>query len=245
MRVMFSSRMGMRHVAAALMAALLAGCSSDKGASNDLRIELLGSLGQIREGIATIGDGPPPKIALSAEQVANLPQAVVQVNPEILGGSAFLGRIMSRSDSGSGTLEVWNSPQGEQATQITLRNGVLIGSRGFGRDVISADADVTIKAVRARGNSRGTRSYVISNGDVTSTEYEFSCQVTVAGEEEIIIAERVFKTDLLRERCVGGPDGTMVLNNAYWVQKSTNLIRKSRQWLGPQTGYFEILLVKN
>jgi len=116
---------------------------------------------------------------LTASQLAEIDQPVLQVNPEAFGGTDFLGLFSSRSDSDLGTVQVWQSTD---KARLFLRNGVVVGTRGIGGDIISADADVTIKSLAAGVGRSGIRTYVISDGDVTTTEYKFQCTLEPAGE---------------------------------------------------------------
>ncbi|WP_298858734.1 YjbF family lipoprotein [uncultured Sulfitobacter sp.] len=228
-----------RLVCVGLMGLVLVGCSSEQGTGTNTPKLVLDSLSQV---IAARRAGPPQKLELTAAQLAEIDQPLLQINPELLGGSSFLGRATTRRDSGLGTVEVWNSTDN---ARVFLRNGVIIGTRGVGGDMISADANVTIKALSAGADRSGVRTYVVSDGDVTTTEYRFQCKLDVIGQERITIVNQTFNTNYIREDCVGGVRGDAVLRNEYWVQPSTGLVRKSRQWIGPRVGYFEVVLVKN
>ena len=137
---------------------------------------------------------------------------------------------------------MWNSTDN---AQIILRNGVLVGTRGIGSDIIAADADMTIRALQAGATTSGTRRYTISDGDVTTTDYVFSCNVRNMGGERISVANQLFDTRHMREDCVGGPQQAVRLSNDYWVQLGSGLVRKSRQWVSPSAGFFEIIVIRN
>ncbi|KIN74313.1 YjbF family lipoprotein [Sulfitobacter guttiformis] len=232
-------KMFSRIVGAGVIAVILAACSSDQNSQASLPKLVFGSL------VQTVNQrraGPVQQIVPTQQQLDETNEPVLQINPEISGGSDFLRLRSSRRDSGLGVVQVWYSSDN---AQIFLRDGVLIGTRGVGGDIISADADMTIKALRAQSQGTGVRTYVISDGDVTSTDYSFNCTVKSLGSENISVVNQVFITDRFRETCVGGPNGDAVLNNEYWVQPSNGLIRKSRQWVGPRVGYFEIIVLKN
>ncbi|KIN67999.1 DUF2886 domain containing protein [Sulfitobacter donghicola DSW-25 = KCTC 12864 = JCM 14565] len=186
--------------------------------------------------------GPPQKVVVSAEDFAKINVPLLQVNPESSGGSDFLQRAATRRDSNPGTVEVWKSSDN---AQIFLRNGVVVGTRGVGRDIIAADANMTVRAVQNRRGASGIRSFIVSDGDVTSQNVRYRCEIRNVGVENISIANQSITVDHLSENCTGGPAGNSELRNDYWVQRSTGLIRKSRQWISPAVGYFEILLLKN
>lgn len=114
----------------------------------------------------------------------------------------------------------------------------------MGGDIISADANFTIRALAAGENRSGLRTYTISDGDVTTTEYQFRCTIEKVKPENLTLFGQSFSTDHMRESCVGGPSGESAVHNDYWVQQTDGLIRKSRQWMGPRVGYFQLIVVK-
>lgn len=227
-----------RGIGALLMAGMLVGCSS-QGETNSFSTQVFGSL---REAVTARSEGPRPKIVLTPEMLAQTTIAALQVNPEVRGGSDFLRRVAARNDSSLGTVEIWNSSDN---AQVFLRNGVVVGTRGIGGDIIAADANVTVRALQNRSGANGVRTYIISDGDVTTTEYRLRCDLRDMGSESISVVNLVFNAEHIQENCVGGPTGDTVIQNDYWVQHATGLVRKSRQWMGPKTGYFELVLLKD
>lgn len=227
-----------RIVGAGVIAVLLTACGSENDSSASLSRMALGGL---TESIKARRAGTPQEVILSKEQLAQINVPVLQINPESFGGTDFLQRVSSRSDSGLGVVEVWKSSDN---AQVFLRNGVVVGSRGVGGDIISADADVAIRALGAQARRSGVRTYVISDGDVTTTKYTFRCTVEKIKSEDLTLFNQVYKTTHMQENCTGGPSGDKVVRNDYWVQKSNGFIRKSRQWMGPWIGYFQVSVVK-
>ena len=226
-------------ISALLMGAVLTGCSSSQGETENLTTQLFSS---VKEIVATRREGPRQKTIVTPEMLAQTTTAALQVNPEERGGSDFLRRVAARDDSSPGTVEIWNSSDN---AQVFLRNGVVVGTRGVGGDIIAADANVTVRALQKRSGASGVRNYTISDGDVTTTEYRLRCDLRNLGEERISIVNLAFNAEHIQENCVGGPAGDTVIQNDYWVQNATGLVRKSRQWMGPRTGYFELVLLKN
>lgn len=232
-------KMFTRGVAAVLIAGLLGACSSKETDQEDFSKLVFSSIKDIA---TSRREGPRPKAEVTADMLAQTTTAALQVNPESRGGSDFLRRIAVRDASSLGTVEIWKSSDN---AQIFLRNGVVVGSRGIGGDIIAADANVTVRSLQKRANSGGIRTYVISDGDVTTTDYQFRCTIRNLGGEKISIVNQIITTDHLREDCVSTQSGQASVQNDYWVQSGTGLVRKSRQWLGPRTGYFELILLKN
>ncbi len=232
-------KMCTRSIAVILLSCLLAACSSEDSNTQSFSKTVFGS---VKEIAASRREGPRQQTVVTPEMLAKTTTAALQVNPETRGGSDFLRRIATRDDSSNGTVEVWKS---SDEAQIFLRNGIVVGTRGVGGDIIAADANVTVRSLKSRAAGSGVRSYTVSDGDVTATEYRLRCDLRNLGIEKISIVNLVVTTDHIREDCVGGPSGDVVIQNNYWVQHGTGLVRKSRQWMGPRTGYFELILLKN
>jgi len=228
-----------RRILAGLIAIVLVGCTSQTEGTNNLSRLFAEAVQSRVDGQAV---GTLPKVVVTPGMLARTTVAALQVNPEIVGGSDFLRRVARRNDSSFGTVEIWNSSFGGQ---IFLRNGVVVGSRGLGGDMISADADMTVRALSARAGRSALRTYTISDGDTTSTQMQFRCEIQNLGAENITIVNQVFQTSHMQEICTGGPGGDKVLKNDYWVGGATGLVHKSRQWVGPTIGYFEFILLKN
>jgi hypothetical protein len=226
---------------AMLSAGMLAGCSSGGEGQGFL-------LGQASKQVFSsitaqrASKGPQPVVQITAKQLANTKVAALQVNPEIRGGSDFLRRVTRRTDGNPGTISVWRASDG---ALLHLRNGVLIGSRGIGTDIISSDATSTIRAIQSGGNGRGQRRFFISNGDYSDTKLVLSCDIDNLGPADTQIVNIRYTTVHLRETCVGGASGRVRITNDYWVQPGSGLVRRSRQWTGPNSGYFELILLKS
>lgn len=226
---------------ALILGGMLAGCSYSSQQVDALStVQRLSAAG--KEVLAANRSRSPEKTVLTPEDLAKITMPLIQINPEVFGGSDFLTRAVSRRDSGLGAVEVWNS---SDKAQIFLRNGVLVGTRGIGGDIIAADANSTIRALRSGTDARGLRRYTLSDGDVTTTDYSFRCHVINLGMKRISVADQYFDTRHMRENCISITDDALRLSNEYWVQPASGLVQKSRQWVGPSTGYFEIIVIKN
>ena len=228
-----------RLVFVLLASASLAVCGSDTSTEPNLA-KLIG--GTLKQGVDAQRAGRQPKVVVTPKMLAETKVAALQVNPEVAGGSDFLRRVASRTDSLPGQVEMWKSSDN---ALVFLRNGVVVGTRGVGGDIISADAALTVRALQNRASASGLRQYIISDGDVTTTRMQFQCIVNAIGSERIVIVNHEFGATHIRETCIGGAAGDMRINNEYWVQENSGLVRKSRQWVGPASGYFEIILLKN
>lgn len=219
----------------------LAGCSSptpeERTTFRTVGTEVLSALRARRA-----QDGPAPFAQITAEQLDNTKVPALQVNILERGGSDFLRRIAQRDDETPGTVSVWRASDGGQ---IFLRDGVLIGTRGVGNDIISSNANATVAAVRGARAGNGQRTYRVSQGDFSDQSLILSCDIENLGAGTTQIVNRSYRTVHLRESCVGGAADRVRIVNDYWVQPENGLVRRSKQWVGPAAGYFEMLLLKN
>lgn len=227
-----------RTIGAGLIAALLAGCSSEQGDSVNLTKVLATTLVGV---VKTRRSDAPQRVVLTPEMYAKINVPMLQVNPVASGGSDFLQRANSRRDSLPGAVEVWNSSDN---AQVFLRNGVVIGTRGIGSDIIAADANYTINALRTGASGSGNRTFIVSDGDVTTTKAQYRCEIRNLGSERITVVNRGFTVNHFSESCSATIAGRADLHNEYWVEHGTGVMRKSKQWVGPVAGYFEMVLLK-
>ncbi len=232
-------KLASRTIGAGLIAALLAGCSSEQGGS----VNLTKTLATTLVGVAkSRRSEAPQQVTVTPEMYAKIVIPLLQVNPQESGGSDFLQRKVIRRDSLPGAVEVWSSSDN---AQIFLRNGVVIGTRGIGRDIIAADANYTVKALRTGANGSGIRTFTVSDGDVTTSKLSYRCEIGNQGVEKIIVVNRGFTVNHFVENCSTTIAGAPDLHNDYWVERGTGIVRKSKQWVGPAVGYFEMVLLKN
>lgn len=140
------------------------------------------------------------------------------------GADAFL----TMSDI-KGNVVTWATTDG---TTFTLRDGILIQTRGLGPDLMSARAP-SLRALLTDGGSHKRVYYQLGDDDQT-TQRSYDCTVRVVGKETIEIFSRSHSVTRIAEECVR-PQGS--ITNDYWVEGST--IRKSRQLASAKTGFIE------
>jgi hypothetical protein len=227
-----------RCVSAGLVLALLAGCSSSQDESVNLGELLFTSLKGAA--LSRRGDSTQP-VNVTPEMHAKIVIPLLQVNPVTLGGSDFLQRVVARRDSLPGAVEVWKSSDN---AQIFLRNGVVVGTRGIGSDIIAADANYTVNALITGASGSGIRTFTVSDGDVTTTKKSYRCDMRNLGLERIIVVDKGFAVNHFSESCSSTIAGEAGLRNEFWVERGTGVVRKSNQWIGPAVGNFEMILLK-
>jgi len=231
----------MKHLAAGLLLIASLALTACAGGGREAERSPLISGGSTLLNILKARTGPEApvkgKVTVTRALLDKTPGAVLQVVPESTGLQDFLQRVAQRSDGTPGTVEVWQS---SDQIQVILREGVLVGTKGLGGDMRSAQAQTVIAARDGQGGG-GERLITLARLDGTAQAVPFACDVTHLGPETIQIVDRRLSARHFRENCAYG-DTTF--SNDYWVEAATGKIRRSRQWAGPQFGYMAIDLLK-
>jgi hypothetical protein len=130
-----------------------------------------------------------------------------------------------------GSVITWKSNSG---AQLITRDGLLIATRGFGADLMSADAPSL--ATLLGGKAAYNRSYHMLDGTDTPVRLYFSCTTSAAAAQGVAGASR-----RIVEECQGEAGR---ITNEYWVSPSRKVV-KSKQFASQMAGYFEIRALQN
>ncbi|GGE21575.1 Group 4 capsule polysaccharide lipoprotein gfcB, YjbF [Gemmobacter megaterium] len=178
-----------------------------------------------RQALSAIGDSrkPPSRVpALTPAQVDSSPVKLMFVVVESDGRGTGFGRIATNLGT-----ETFASLDG---ITLTLRDGVLISTRGLPPDLMSSLAP-SAKAI-ALGQGSHPRSYQSLDGADRTVTLTYECHLRPEGQETLEIAGRRYATRVIDEVCIG--DGS-VFENRFWVD-NRGKIRQSRQWTGTSVG---------
>jgi hypothetical protein len=139
------------------------------------------------------------------------------------GAESFLGLAMT-----DGPVETWWTPD---QIALTLKSGILIGSRGLGEDLMAAK---TPDIRRVRGAFERVHQYI---GDNSATEsVTWTCLVQERGIETVDLFGLAWSGRRIDETC-DGLAGEFV--NSYWIG-GDGTIRQSQQWVSNSVGYVTI-----
>lgn len=211
-------------IAAMLGTLVLAGCGNDE-AGNDLSAPakvLFSALQGVGKPTATANPNDP---AVKAGILAYRAQLEADGQPILLASNQTLKYGTLHAPFGqNGDVVTWSSV-GYQ--EISLRGGILIATRGFGPDLMSATAPGVAMIARASGTT--VRRYHYLDGADQPQVLEFNCTLSPAGSESIEVMAKVFAARKVRETCAG-PSGSFV--NEYWFDSGLN-IRQSSQRMAP------------
>lgn len=123
----------------------------------------------------------------------------------------------------SGDVTVWAAADG---AQVALREGVMIWSRGYGMDLMSADAPALSALSKVGG--RHSRVYHWLDGSDKPVSQSFSCRVSQEPYTNGAPGDRHFV-----ESCTGS--GGMAVANDFVLNRNGRIV-ESRQWLSPMVG---------
>ena len=203
---------------------LLAGCGSDRGINDFAGAPQTVFAGlQPRTNPATVANPDDP--AVKAGILALRAGLQKDGQPIIIASNATLkyGNLLAPFGGSNGVV-TWSSTSYQT---ISLRDGVMVATRGFGPDLMSSVAPAIATIAAARGITHRRYSYL--DGADQPQSLDFTCTLAPAGTESIEVMAKVYGTRKVTESCAG-PAGQFV--NAYWFDGGSEL-RQSRQFLAP------------
>lgn len=207
---------------------MLASCGSEKYQGSPL-VQAVGAVAKATVGKAaakragaTEGSAAPAPVTRGELEKYGLPilRAVIAAR----GADALL----TISDT-KGSVVTWSTTD---STTFTLRDGVLIQTRGLGPDLMSAQAP-SLAALRTDG-SKHQRIYFLLGADDRSTRRTYDCTVSVGGQEVIEVFGRSHRVTHVTENCSRPQDS---IANEFWIEGS--VIRKSRQLASGGAGFID------
>ncbi len=220
--------MNMRVLALLVCAGLMQACSGDAPSSVALGGSPLDSgVGRIAQRLFSGGQPTAQSAPFQALLATAAPAIVVSVENRDA-ATGFL-RQSSRTQ-GASTIETWISPDN---VALYLEQGFVVGTRGLGLDMMSADISQVASLVLARRDGQVQRFISFLDGNDQVTVRSYVCDIESRGGREIDLGSGMVPTELMQERCAN-PDQTF--QNLYWIETRTNQIAQSRQWAGDFSG---------
>jgi hypothetical protein len=204
-----------RPILALAVAAALGACSSNN--------ELIGTwvaAGALRSAISPAGAEPfrePTRAQLDADG-----RPVLRAFLPERDANALLLQV-----GRNGTVETWATMD---AKTISLRDGLLVQTRGLGGDLMSSRLPQTAAIRHGRGQVDRMHSYLGPNDETLIVQY--ACVLSDRGAERITLSGLSYATRRIAETCTGIGTG---FENLYWFEPGGRL-RQSVQWVGPDVG---------
>lgn len=223
--------------AAALIAALIvAGCGNDASKTTTSRYfrSVAKSVGHDMMWWKKPGT-PAPQT--DPEGMARSALALNQV-PLVLATMEKTGYVNAFGMVGeNGAMRTYFSPQKDA---LILRDGILVGTRGFASDLESADIGGTARLIHSARNGRGQKELGLLEGDGAEHPLPLECTVTAGKPARYSFAGTTWSGTHVSEHCTGnGAD----ITNSYVVARNGTIVG-SRQWISPNLGYITIQLLR-
>jgi hypothetical protein len=204
----------------ALMAFAACGNETDTSAATQVvRAVAATSLAKVKGG----GAGEPQ---MTRARLAEVVTPVMLVTVENSGQEAMIAEI--QANRGVSTWSTVND------ITISLRDGVIVATRGFGADLMAAAVSPVSKGVG--GGPEHRRTHTVLNGEDQAVRMEFNCKFRNDGPKTIEVVEIFYQTTQITESCVAG---MLSFENQYWLDNGQKM-RRSRQWVSSDAGYIII-----
>lgn len=224
-------RLRLAGVVALVVMSGLAGCSGGSNRNTgDPLFQQLFNAGRAALAARRGGADRPP---LTRAALNTVGKSALEATLERSGIFAYLFIDAVHTRAGPGTVTTWRT---EDNITLSLRNGVLIATRGLGGDLLSSE--VALSPQRP-GPASGARAAHVRFGDIETARVPLACDVVDLGPAPVTIVEIVHPTRHVQERCTGaggGIDAGQIVND-YWIDSRAGIIWQSRQWAGPGIGY--------
>ncbi|MGO4851349.1 YjbF family lipoprotein [Phaeovulum sp. W22_SRMD_FR3] len=231
-------RPGTRALRWALAATLvLSACGNDTNKTENAQV----AGGVIRDVVALV---TPKKAPDETKAVAGDDEALAQAALRSLKTPAMIATIEStgsRSVLGmigeNGTMRTYATPT-QQA--MIFRQGILVGTRGLGHDMMSAEVDAVAQLIRERraGTVPVTLRYLDGLG--LERPLPVTCTVSTGAEQAFDFAGSHWQGQQVIQTCT---DNGANFTNNYVVSASGDILL-SRQWIGPNLGYVTLRVVR-
>lgn len=220
-----------RHaVALGAILALLTGCGSDTSKTENMRIA--GGVAKGVFGLLKPGGGAKPAAGIGQEDLAasalrSNAGPLLLATIEARGTTTVLGMIGE-----NGNMRTYATPNQQS---LIFRNGILVGTRGLGHDMMSAETG-NLRALLVSGGGKTNRVQRYLDGEGVERPLPLSCTVTPGEAKSYSFAGTAWSGRQMIERC---QSGGLTIENHYLVTASGQ-IALSRQWIGPSLGHVTV-----
>lgn len=127
-------------------------------------------------------------------------------------------------------IQTWLTADG---ATITLQQGFLTSTKGFGAGMAGSDVAQTADLVLNLLDGQAKRFHSFLNGNDEIELHAYLCEIRRIGRETVILRGNPVATTKMQEQCKGVSDR---FSNIYWLQSDTGEIVQSSQWTGAFLG---------
>ena len=211
-----------------LIALVLSACSSDKARPAFPLKDMAKAVVQQMIGTSAPAAAPPDAATIAAGRklLEEAGKPVILMTDPGTGLAGFMGILGE-----NGPVQTWATPE---YLTIGLRDGVMISTRGFGADLMSAEApDLN---VLSGGKGEYQRRYSYLDGADQTQVQTYDCSLHNAGAAQLTLLGKSLATRRVTEKC-SGKQG--VFENQYWFDAGGTL-RQSSQMRVPGVGNMQL-----
>ena len=172
--------------------------------------------------------GKPTHQTLNAEQIRS------RLTPELLATLPEGVIIATREQRKVSSVLLEGGRNGDTVTYLTpdrismsLRDGMLVGTRGLGFDLMNADVEEPLDALSGGSKTGVVRLHRYLDGENATVLRSFICDYARSGST---VTETCYTPGI-------------TITNSYQLTPEGQIDR-SRQWVGPEVGYVEIQQVR-
>ena len=199
------------------LAALLAGCGSGPGAQDSARTKgAIASFFTAGLHAGPAATDPAADLALRAALEADR-QPIYRVS---IANRSYASLMAPYGQNQNVT--TWASTAYET---VSLNNGILLATRGFGSDLMSAIAP-TLAQVSKPG-AQFQRVYYYLDGADQSQHLSYNCTTATGPTETVTILAKTYPARQIIETCVGPAEEII---NRYWFENSGKLRQSDQFW---------------
>ena len=191
-------------------ALILASCGNVQN-DDSVTAQVRARLEARKQAAAAVPDIAALRAQLTPEVIAQIGGPILIVQTPSRDAVAVLNRVGNNNG-----VETFLTPDG---VAISLRDGMVIATRGLGFDLMTADVAEPLLALKGLG-STAVRIHRYLDGENQIVAKSFTCAYAVTGSLRVA------------ETCTSSLDS---FENSYVLDASGNIV-SSRQWVSPQIG---------
>lgn len=120
---------------------------------------------------------------------------------------------------------------------VVLRGGGLVGTRGFGNDMMGGAVPPLNQILR--DGARHQRVIEVLDGQDQITTWVFDCETTRKGDEVLSALRQEFQTTIFEETCT---NDAFTFSNRYWRGRGGRVLQ-SLELASPTLGYVAIVRI--
>lgn len=164
------------------------------------------------------------------------------------GSPAYVVSVEKREGAFSTFLRQTENAKGEETwisgdnLSLGMKDGMIIATRGFGGDMLAADAAQTASLLRAGREGVTDRFITLINGEDHAETLSFKCRITSEGPIAVDLGTYTAQTDQFYETC---RNGEFSFINIFLIERGSRDIVQSRQWVSDYTGTLAMRVIPN